>query len=220
MKNIFFDTEFTGLNKDCTLISIGCVSDCGRTFYGENTKFKLNKWVGDLPKTGDPRKQTRLKDKRAGYSNFQAEWHTVLNQQFKNLRHFECKDELDIIGKNLRHWINSFPDKKIFFWSDVLAYDWVLFCELFGGAGNLPEKVYYIPFDLSTLLVMTNHDPDVSRKKLANELFYQYLNRPHDGGYYDEISYVNFFNEDDIHDALNDAKMVRQIYDYITKKIN
>lgn len=32
---IFFDTEFTGLHKDTTLISIGLVSETGEKFYAE-----------------------------------------------------------------------------------------------------------------------------------------------------------------------------------------
>jgi len=40
MTRIFFDTEFTGLHKDTTLISIGLIAEDGRTFYAE---FNLNK---------------------------------------------------------------------------------------------------------------------------------------------------------------------------------
>jgi hypothetical protein len=32
---IFFDTEFSGLHKNTTLISIGCISEDGKTFYAE-----------------------------------------------------------------------------------------------------------------------------------------------------------------------------------------
>ena len=32
---VFFDTEFTGLHRNTTLISIGLVSEDGRTFYAE-----------------------------------------------------------------------------------------------------------------------------------------------------------------------------------------
>ena len=32
---IFFDTEFTGLHQNTTLISIGLVSECGKSFYAE-----------------------------------------------------------------------------------------------------------------------------------------------------------------------------------------
>ncbi len=48
MTKIFFDTEFTGLHKNTTLISIGCVADSGETFYAELTdydKSQLNDWI-------------------------------------------------------------------------------------------------------------------------------------------------------------------------------
>lgn len=47
---IFFDTEFTGLHKDTTLISIGMVSEDGRTFYAELNDYddsQINDWVRD-----------------------------------------------------------------------------------------------------------------------------------------------------------------------------
>ena len=37
---IFFDTEFTGLHKDTTLISIGLISEDRRCFYAELTDYK------------------------------------------------------------------------------------------------------------------------------------------------------------------------------------
>jgi len=36
---IFFDTEFTGLHQNTTLISIGLISECGKTFYAELTDY-------------------------------------------------------------------------------------------------------------------------------------------------------------------------------------
>jgi len=36
---IYFDTEFTGLHKNTTLISIGCVAENGKTFYAELTDY-------------------------------------------------------------------------------------------------------------------------------------------------------------------------------------
>ena len=37
---IFFDTEFTGLHKDTTLISIGLIAEDRRCFYAELTDYK------------------------------------------------------------------------------------------------------------------------------------------------------------------------------------
>jgi hypothetical protein len=36
---VFFNTEFTGLHQNTTLISIGLVSECGKTFYAELTDY-------------------------------------------------------------------------------------------------------------------------------------------------------------------------------------
>lgn len=53
-------------------------------------------------------------------------------------------------------------------WSDCLAYDWVLFCQLFGHAFNIPSNVYYIPFDIATLFKLIGIDPDINREEFAD----------------------------------------------------
>ena len=45
---IFFDTEFTGLHKGTTLISIGLIDEKGRTFYAEFSDYddaQINSWI-------------------------------------------------------------------------------------------------------------------------------------------------------------------------------
>lgn len=45
---VYFDTEFTGLHKNTTLISIGCVDENGREFYAELSdydKSQCNEWI-------------------------------------------------------------------------------------------------------------------------------------------------------------------------------
>jgi hypothetical protein len=39
---IFFDTEFTGLHQNTTLISIGLISECGKNFYLVVQNISLN----------------------------------------------------------------------------------------------------------------------------------------------------------------------------------
>jgi len=39
---IFFDTEFTGLHQNTSLISIGCIDEECRTFSAELTDYKGN----------------------------------------------------------------------------------------------------------------------------------------------------------------------------------
>ena len=73
-------------------------------------------------------------------------------------------------------------------WSDCLSYDWVLFNQLFEN--NLPNNIYYIPFDICTLFKIKNIDPDISREE---------------------------FTENKIkskkHNALHDAFVIKECYD-------
>ena len=39
---VFFDSEFTGLRQDTTLISIGLVAEDGHMFYAELTDYDRN----------------------------------------------------------------------------------------------------------------------------------------------------------------------------------
>ena len=39
MKKVFFDTEFTGLHQNTSLISIGCIAEDGNTFYATLTDY-------------------------------------------------------------------------------------------------------------------------------------------------------------------------------------
>ena len=46
--NLYFDTEFTGLHKDTTLISLGIISEDNRTFYAEFSdynKSQVDNWI-------------------------------------------------------------------------------------------------------------------------------------------------------------------------------
>ena len=45
---LFFDTEFTGLHKNTTLISVGIISENGERFYAEFTDYnesQCNDWI-------------------------------------------------------------------------------------------------------------------------------------------------------------------------------
>lgn len=152
---IFFDTEFTGLRNGTTLISIGCVSEDGKEFYAELTdydKSQVNEWVKGnvISKLCFPEQIQELGRPR---------------QPKVTERCFEAKGTRDDISLLLRDWLAQFGLVEM--WSDCLAYDWVLFCDLFGGAFRIPKNVYYIPFDLSTLLKIKGIDPDINRELFA-----------------------------------------------------
>lgn len=148
---IFLDTEFTGLHRNSTLISIGLVADSGEEFYAEFNDY----------------------DKRQ-HSPWLEE-HVISKLQFKgddcfleSDRSYSLKANKQRVAIELTAWLQQFGAIEI--WADVLAYDWVLFCELFGGVLQLPENIFYAPFDLATLFrirgiiePIAKHEKDISR---------------------------------------------------------
>lgn len=147
------DTEFTGLHKSTTLISIGLISSCGKTFYAELTdydKSQINEWL----QYNVIEKLTLDKDSIGSWGD---------NNNLK------VRGDKKSVKYYLESWIKQFEDVEI--WSDVLAYDWVLFCDIFGSAFDLPKNVSYIPFDISTLFEERGIDPDINRESfVAKEL--------------------------------------------------
>lgn len=149
---VFFDTEFTGLHQHTTLVSIGCVAENGRTFYAETNDYDYCQTDEWFDKNVLPNLYLNKHDGRAwtfpGYDVVEV---------------YGCKRK---IAAALQTWLESFGE-PIEIWSDCLAYDWVLFCDLFGGARHIPECVYYIPFDLATMFKLKGIDPDVNREEYA-----------------------------------------------------
>ncbi|MBK9107307.1 MAG: 3'-5' exoribonuclease [Saprospiraceae bacterium] len=153
---IFLDMEFTGLHQATTLISMGLVAENGREFYAEFNDFdrnQLNPWLEEhvLPK---------------------LEYKEVEEILENSGTTFKMKGNKIQIRKELETWLSEFDFIEI--WADVLAYDWVLFCELFGGAMNIPSNIFFAPFDLATYFrlkgiiePMDRFTKDVSRFEFA-----------------------------------------------------
>lgn len=120
---LFFDTEFNGLYKDTSLISIGLVSEDGKEIYCEIADDKL-KWTDD--------------------------W--IAENILANTIYYGGKDVDSIVDEEnyyvgskeeiqgvLRHWLGQFDNVQLV--SDVCHYDMVLFIDLFGTAFDLPKNV-------------------------------------------------------------------------------
>lgn len=118
---LFFDTEFTGLHKNTTLISIGIISESGDAFYAEFTdydKSQVNDWIkenviNNLLLNNEKSKETNLTDIYSG------------NKEYNKQR--------------LTKWLEQFDSVE--FVSDVCHYDMVLLIDIFGDAFSLPEHV-------------------------------------------------------------------------------
>jgi hypothetical protein len=130
---IFFDTEFTGLHQNTTLISIGLIDEHDRTFYAELDDYdesQCDEWI-----------------KENVISN-------LIGENVMSKFHLRTK---------LGNWFHEYD--KVEIWSDCLSYDWVLFNDIFGSAFDIPDNVYYIPFDICTLMKIKGIDPDINREE-------------------------------------------------------
>lgn len=157
---IFFDIEFTGLHKNTILISIGCVSETGKEFYAESMDYDRNQ-VDD--------------------------W--INKNVISKLSPLKFSMRLNEIKWALNNYFISFYE-PIELWSDCLSYDWVLFCDPFGGARSLPTNILYIPFDICTLFKIKGIDPDISREE-----------------------FCGIKNVKEKHNALYDAKIIKMCYE-------
>lgn len=184
--NIYFDTEFTGLHKDTTLISIGLVDEDNRLFYAEFTDYnrdQVDDWI---------RKNVidnlQLPDKSQ---------HTVFTHNSNN-EWFICSDRATI-SSALNSWLSSY--ENITFISDVCNYDSVLLTDLITNGGtalDMPKKISPVVYDI-------NYDIARHYKVSIAEAF--------DMSREDIIAN---FNIDGIkHNALYDAKVIKTIYNYI-----
>jgi len=171
---LFFDTEFSGLHKNTTLISIGLVSECGKSFYGEFTdydKSQIDEWL-----------QTNVINNLLFTDKITAScgsWEHWLSEEgnFRdaldfslaknNMSDFQCIGANPMVRNRLEKWLSQFENIEM--WSDCLSYDWVLFNHIWGHAFSIPNNIYYIPFDICTLFKEKGIDPDISREDFVSD---------------------------------------------------
>lgn len=180
---VFFDTEFTGLHQNTTLLSIGLVKENGDIFYAQFTDYdenQVDEWISN----------NILKNMLFSYSECYKNENLTLNVAYQ---YFVGNKQY--IKERLLEWLE---EDEIEFWSDCLSYDWVLLNELWGGALNIPKNLSYIPLDICTLLQIKNIDPDINREEFINHEidFYAF---PKD--------------KDFKHNALWDALVIKKCYE-------
>lgn len=183
---IFFDTEFTGLHKDTTLISIGMVDEVGRCFYGEFTDYDVSQvsvWIEENVLSNlmlkDRGMMERLKNafKDGGYDVTMV------------------RGGRAVVFSELRHWLDKYDE--IQFVSDVCHYDFVLLIDLFGTAFDLPNNIcascHDINQDIASYYGVSEHTAfDINRDEIVDERFLS-----------------KYFSK---HNSLYDALVIRLIY--------
>ena len=184
---IFFDTEFTGLHKNTTLISIGLVDENNRLFYAEFTdydKSQCDDWIKE-----------HVIDNLL-YKHFDKEGEPNTIGIFGNK--YYAKGDKRYIKNQLEEWL--LPYDKVELVSDVCHYDMVLFIDIFGTAWDLPRCInpacHDINQDIARYYELTETEAfDYSREQILDNC---------------DIKIEGYK-----HNALYDAQVIKEIYNVI-----
>ena len=170
--NLFFDMEFTGLQKNTTLISLGIVSECGKTFYAEFTDYdesQVDEWLKEnvISKLKLTNNITVSNSSWENWVSDKGDYSDALEMALanKDMSNFECVGKTPMIKNRIEKWLSQFEEVQMV--SDCLAYDWVLWNHIWGHAFNIPDNVFYIPLDICTMFFMKGIDPDIGREEFS-----------------------------------------------------
>lgn len=185
--NIYFDTEFTGLHKNTTLISIGLVDENGRTFYAEFSdydKSQVNDWILENVIEHLVYKRSRLNQVFFSKGDDYEKWGAYGTKDF--------------IKEQLTKWLSEYDEVQLI--SDVCHYDMVLFIDIFGDAFSIPKNVSAVCYDINQDIA---EYLNCSQKEAFDESRENIIAR-------NEIT-IN----GDKHNALYDALVIKAIYHII-----
>ena len=197
--NLYFDTEFTGLQKDTSLISLGIIDENDHTFYAEFIDYneaQCNQWI-----TENVIKKLLINDIKYGpYADTDENSTTV-------------KGDKAFVASQLWEWLKAHDD--VMWVSDVCQYDMVLLIDLISpthNALNLPKFISSACFELNNEIakfygLSSKVAFDKSREDIVKDL----QNR-----YKCEFPYLSNLADSDKHNSLYDAKIIKAIYNGIT----
>lgn len=194
---LFFDTEFTGLHKNTTLISVGIVAEDGRKFYAVFDDFdraRCTQWVKENVLKGSVEDllcvPVSLIDDIGEDGKYKDFWIIKGNKTFASIY--------------LNRWLNWIrDDDSIQFVSDVCHYDFVLLIDLITNGGtaldlpwNISRSCHDMNQDIARFYKVTDAEAfDMDREQIMNDLCGQ--------------DYIVKGNK---HDAMYDAEVMRVIW--------
>lgn len=215
---LFTDSEFTGLRKDTTLISLGIVAEDGRKFYAEFMDYdilQINNWIEenvidnlfleDIYWSKNVESEI-IKLMKQGY-RFSEKAEKIDNSKYqyyieKDEKYF-VKGKTSFIKRHLTYWLSQFDSVQ--FVSDVCHYDFVLLIDIFGTAFDLPKNIcaacHDINQDIACYYGISEQEAfDKSREKIVMELCGHEI-------------------EGRKHNALYDAEVIKMIYEKVNKQL-
>lgn len=187
---LFFDMEFTGLHKNTTPISIGIISEDGKTFYAEFAdydKSQCDDWI-----------------KENVISNLKFE--LALGETFWEREHdgnVEALCDRKCVSYWLNTWLSQFD--TIQFVSDVCHYDFVLLIDLLTNGGtalDLPDNISAVCHDINRDIAAYFEVSDREAFDMNREEILDRLKGHHVVG--------------EKHNSLHDAEIIKAIYKEVT----
>lgn len=194
---LFFDTEFTGLHKNTTLISIGIVAEDGRKFYAVLNDFdrtQCTQWI----------KKNVLKGVVEDLLCIPVSLIEDIGEDGKYRDFWIVSGNKRLVSIHLNRWLNWIGGyDSIQFVSDVCHYDFVLLIDLITNGGtalNLPGNISPVCHDMNQDIArfykVTDAEAfDMSREQIMNDLCGQAC-----------------IVKGNKHDAMYDAEVMRAIW--------
>ena len=185
---LFFDMEFSGLHKNTTPISIGIVSEDGKTFYAEFTDYdesQCDDWIKE---------------------NVISELLYDTEKWYEGIADSQMHDNKQAISYALKDWLQQFDE--IQFVSDVSHYDFVLLIDLLTNGGtalDLPENISAVCHDLNMDIARHFRVSDLEAFDMNREQIVNDLCDPED------------IMTGEKHNSLYDAQIIKTIYDSLNK---
>lgn len=227
---VFFDTEFTGLHKDTTLISIGLITEYGDCFYAEFNDY-------DKEQVDDWIENNVISNLLINSNNYVSEYglhyhiskDECFTEELSGIFTY-CYGNKEYIAEKLDKWFNSslnfYDEKYIELVSDVSHYDMVLFMDIFGGAFNAPDYIVPACYDIISLIQENENCTlmeafDLNREEYLDDLYEDYYS----------VSYVTRYIKFDLkgnlgnvfmnkHNSMWDAVTIKEIYNVLNNNPN
>lgn len=190
---VFFDTEFTGLHQNTMLISLGLIDEVGRTFYAELNDYDRSQVNGWLEENVVNKLKHNEDEEYYVASRFED---NPVGQDLYLSYSVDMKGNKEQVKKELLQWLSQYDCVE---WiTDVGHYDFVLLVDLICcNALDMPPHLPASYYDINQALVMYfNCDVkaafNISREQL--------------------LASFDVTIEEEKHNALYDAKVIREIY--------
>ena len=178
MSKYFFDTEFIEKPNTIELISIGIVSEDGQEYYAISSEFDARK------------------------ANVWV-MENVIDKLEKDIK----RKTVATIKKEIIEFVVNKKDDRPNFYAYYGAYDWVVFCWIFGAMIDLPDGFPQYQKDLKGMvdnLIEDKLKKDFTQKDFDKELEAFKSNKKYPKQ-----------DEDTEHNALDDAKWNLELYKFL-----